>query len=83
MSNGTELPSYDDRYYAATAGLLPEAKVVDTAQERDVLQSELAKAGYEVTKSRDLRETMTAWHHDKGTVPPKRLKSQIDKSSEK
>ena len=81
ISNGTELPSYDTRYRAATAGILNEAFLIDTKPGREHLKESLAKAGYKVTNDRNLRETMKAWHHDKGNIPSDELAERVNETT--
>jgi hypothetical protein len=59
MKVGDELPSYAERYTAATT--LPEAHLIDPAPVRERLVEELDRVGYSVTASRTLRETVAAW----------------------
>lgn len=81
MANKSELPSYEDRYFAATAMALENVTLIDTTQERDHLRDSLARAGYEISNSRNLRETMRAWHHDKGSVPPEELADKVKETT--
>ena len=81
ISNGTELPSYDTRYRVATAGILNEAFLIDTKPGREHLKESLAKAGYKVTNDRNLRETMKAWHHDKGNIPSDELAERVNETT--
>jgi len=81
MTNKSELPSYGERYFAATAGTIDDVVLLDTTQERDHLRDALTRAGYEVTNSRNLRETMMAWHHDKGSVPPEELADKVKETT--
>jgi predicted nucleic acid-binding protein len=81
ISNKRPLPSYDERYIAATARTLDDIALVDPTEDRELLRASLARAGYEVTPSRDLRGTMLAWHHDKGDVPVDRLSDKVTTTS--
>jgi len=81
ISNKTELPSFEDRYFAATARTLDDVRLVSTKKEKETLREVLAKAGYEVTNSRSLRETMMAWKHDKGDIPPDQLANKVNETT--
>ncbi|MBI4163962.1 MAG: hypothetical protein HY512_03805 [Candidatus Aenigmarchaeota archaeon] len=56
-----EMPSFEDRYFAATAGTVDSVKVADTSEGREKLREALANVGYDVTPNRNLRETFLEW----------------------
>src|SRR3989344_2792992 len=81
MSNGTKLPSYEERYLAATAGTLDDVIVIDTKFEREHLRESLVRDGYEVTNSRNLRETMKSWHREMGSISSDKLTERVGETT--
>lgn len=59
--NGKPLPSYDARYFAATANTVDVVEEADPHEAREHLRECLAQVGFEVTSGRNLRETVLAW----------------------
>lgn len=74
--NGRGVPDFEERYHAATAGVVENVAVVDPSEARERLQEALVRVGYEVTPSRNLRETMLVWQAAEGRVPAAEVVSQ-------
>ena len=68
--------SYEEKYMTATT--LDEVKLIDPTEGKDSLRKALAKSGYGVTNSRNLRETYLAWVKDEGYIPPDQIAKQAN-----
>ncbi len=68
-------PTFEDKYRAGTT--LPDVNLVDPTPFREELRSSLARAGYKVTPSRSLRETMLAWKGERGAINPDNVAGEV------
>ena len=73
---GAEMPSYEERYLAATP-TETSVRLVDAAPYRERLQEALAVVGFNVTASRDLRKTYLAWEASQGEIPSEQVAEQV------
>jgi hypothetical protein len=69
------MPSFEARFRAATAGQHP--KMVETAELREQLRAALADVGFETGSRRGLKETLGAWEHKVGFVPPEAFGQKV------
>lgn len=67
--NGEILPSFDERYLAAAGGAVSEVTLADPTEAKESLRTALLSAGYEVSRSRGLRETLLAWKAEQDMTP--------------
>ncbi len=85
IANRKAIPSYEERYRAATIeekddehfqSLLgtDEIKPINPKESREALRQALSKAGQEVKRSRNLRETMLAWQNTQEYIPKEKVK---------
>jgi len=68
------LPSFEERVVTSTANL-GSLELADPEPEREVLRIALAREGFEVSNSRNLRETVNAWHEKQELIPKEKIKS--------
>ena len=76
ISNQSSLPDFERRYRAATADCVSTIGVIPTDEPRERLRSALAEVGYEVSASRNLRETFLAWEQSEGLLKPEDIQQQ-------
>lgn len=69
------LPSYEERFRAATKR---DPELIDVNPLRERLIYALSFAGFEVSRSRNLRETAQAWEAKVGHVPPEDFATRVD-----
>lgn len=72
-------PSFDERYIAATAGVVGNPNLYNLSESRDNLRKALSEVGYETSASRNLRENLLSWRNDKGLVSASELSSNVIK----
>lgn len=75
IAEKADLPPFNDRFRAATAGRDPV--LVETKGLREQLRAALSSAGLEVSTSRGLRETVQEWERKVGNVLPERFAEEV------
>ncbi|HLD00187.1 MAG TPA: hypothetical protein VJC39_00405 [Candidatus Nanoarchaeia archaeon] len=75
----TKVPSFEQRYRAGTANTVDYIGIADPRDAREKLRETLAQVGYEVSPSRNLRETVLVWGEAQKPLAPEKVADEARK----